>query len=227
MPAARISRCIWIRKKGVIQVFSQSRQATGEPQGRRGSSPVKSPALPGLSLANVRGDLRLEWLRIARWSGEPPRDVKADQSRIHRATARSSMARSPDSTPAPRSSCSERFGGIADRGRQDLQRVPVAPGEEKTRSIRAVYQDGSRLSGNLERSKMGVSDEIPGHQGIAAAAGGRPASLVVLKHPDQARWPRRNRPAASSSTGLRLPGKLVDGREQPGSSCLAWQPARL
>ncbi len=45
----------------------------------------KSPAYPGVDLTNLRGDLRLEWLRIVRWSGEPPREVQADQARIHRA----------------------------------------------------------------------------------------------------------------------------------------------
>ena len=30
----------------------------------------KSGLLPGLYMANLRGDVRLEWLRIARWDGE-------------------------------------------------------------------------------------------------------------------------------------------------------------
>ena len=46
---------------------------------------IKSPALSGVDITNIRGDLRLEWLRIVRWSGEPPREVQADQARIHRA----------------------------------------------------------------------------------------------------------------------------------------------
>ena len=45
----------------------------------------RSKAFPGLYLANLRGDLRLEWLRIGRWSGELPREVNVNQSRIHRA----------------------------------------------------------------------------------------------------------------------------------------------
>ena len=46
--------------------------------------PPGSPVSPGLYLANMRGDLRLEWLRISKWSGEPPREVKFNQARIHR-----------------------------------------------------------------------------------------------------------------------------------------------
>ena len=45
----------------------------------------KPAALPGLYLANIRGDVRLEWLRIGRWNGEIPREARNDQARIHRA----------------------------------------------------------------------------------------------------------------------------------------------
>ena len=45
----------------------------------------KSKVCSGLYLANLRGDLRLEWLRISKWSGELPREVNVNQSRIHRA----------------------------------------------------------------------------------------------------------------------------------------------
>ena len=43
----------------------------------------RSKPLSGLYLANLRGDLRLEWLRIGKWSGELPREVNVNQSRIH------------------------------------------------------------------------------------------------------------------------------------------------
>ncbi len=32
----------------------------------------KPAALSGIYLANIRGDVRLEWLRIGRWNGEIP-----------------------------------------------------------------------------------------------------------------------------------------------------------
>src|SRR6185437_5702012 len=38
----------------------------------------------GVALANVRGDVRLEQLRISRWNGELPREARADQSCIRR-----------------------------------------------------------------------------------------------------------------------------------------------
>src|SRR5581483_10931597 len=38
----------------------------------------------GVRLTNGKGDVRLEQLRITRWNGLPPRDVRADQARVHR-----------------------------------------------------------------------------------------------------------------------------------------------
>jgi thiol-disulfide isomerase/thioredoxin len=40
-------------------------------------------ALGGIRLENKRGDLRLERLRIARWTGDLPREVRTDEPRVH------------------------------------------------------------------------------------------------------------------------------------------------
>ena len=59
-------------------------------------TPVKPPGVPtptrpdapaktsGVRLTNSKGDVRLEHLRITRWNGVSPRDVRDDQSRLHR-----------------------------------------------------------------------------------------------------------------------------------------------
>ena len=67
---------------------------------------------------------------------------------------------------------------------------------------------------------------VPGIEEIAAAADGRPA---VAR--SSCATPDNESPAASTAgtirlemDGVRLPGRLVDGREQPGASCLVWQP---
>src|SRR5262249_52470904 len=69
------------QEKGRILVFSPGGKQLADLK-VAGPKPV---ALPGLYLANVRGDVRLEWLRIGRWNGEVPREVRTDQARIHRA----------------------------------------------------------------------------------------------------------------------------------------------
>ena len=69
------------QEKGRILVFSQAGKRLAD---LKVANPIPA-ILPGIYLANVRGDIRLEWLRIGRWSGELPREVRADQARIHRA----------------------------------------------------------------------------------------------------------------------------------------------
>src|SRR5262249_52188969 len=64
-----------------ILVFSPA----GKPLADLRVAGPRPAVLPGLYLANIRGDVRLEWLRIGRWNGEIPREVRLDQARIHRA----------------------------------------------------------------------------------------------------------------------------------------------
>ena len=87
--------------KGRILVFSPGGKQLADLK-VAGNKPA---ALPGLYLANIRGDVRLEWLRIGRWNGEIPREARTDQARIHRADG--SIALRPTdrlSSPTRRSS---------------------------------------------------------------------------------------------------------------------------
>jgi hypothetical protein len=65
---------------GRLLVFSQN----GEQLANLKVGGPKAQALPGLYLWNLRGDIRLERLRISHWNGEIPRAVRAGQARIHR-----------------------------------------------------------------------------------------------------------------------------------------------
>src|SRR5262249_61071026 len=66
-------------------------------------APGNKPApLPGLYLANIRGDVRLEWLRIGRWNGEIPREARNDLARIHRADGSISYGSLAGYRPDPR-----------------------------------------------------------------------------------------------------------------------------
>ncbi len=215
------------QEAGVIQVFSQAGKQLANLKLDGGSTPpVKSPALPGLSLTNVRGDLRLEWLRIARWSGEPPRGVKADQSRIHRADG-SIVYGQVTGFDAGSKEFVVRESSVETRiAPHDVSSVFLSPpGEDEPRSIRAVYQDGSRLSGQLGKVENGsFLVTIPGLTEALRMPVAGLRSLVVLKHPDQAPLAKEESTGRLELDGIRLPGKLVDSREQPGSSCLSWRP---
>ena len=125
----------------------------------------------------------------------------------------------PVSTPTPRSSWSR-----PSRAKPGSARIRFpacscrCPGRDQPRPIRAVYQDGTRLSGDLEKVEKAIAGaEGPGHRASRSKlpiAGLR--SLVVAEH-------RTSPPLAESDStgrleldGLRLPGRLVDGRAEAG-----------
>src|SRR5271157_1679402 len=68
------------QEKGRILVFNPEGKPLADLKVAGGGAQV----LGSLSLANKRGDLRLERLRIGRWNGEPPRQVEGEKARIHR-----------------------------------------------------------------------------------------------------------------------------------------------
>jgi len=215
------------QEEGVIQVFSQNgKQLANLKVAGATTPPRKLPVLPGLYLANLRGDLRLEWLRIARWSGEPPRDVNADQSRIHRADGSIVYGQVIRFDAGP-----QEFVIRADSAESRIAQHKISsvflslPGDDAARAIRVVYQDGSRLSGNLDKVEKGALVlTIPGVKESPRLPVAGLRSLLVLKEPDQTPLARDESTGRLELDGLRLPGKLVDAHEQPGSSSLAWQP---
>ena len=182
----------------------------------------------GLYLANLRGDLRLEWLRIGTWTGELPREVNVDQSRIHRADGSIVYGQVVrfDAVVQGRL-CIKSESGESRIAQDTITGVFLSvPGDDKPRAIRAVYQDGTRLSGDLEKVENGsLVLQGAGRQPAAEAAGRRIAVAGRDETSRRARrWPRSDLTGRLELDGLRLPGRLVDGHAQAGSSCLVWQP---
>ena len=98
------------------------------------------------------------------------------------------------------------------------------PGETKDRALAAVYQDGSRLSGALRQvEKTAFTLSVPGIKETLSLPLDGLRSLVVLRLSDT---PSAigGQPGVLELDGVRLPGRLFDGHEQPGTSCLVWQP---
>jgi len=209
--------------EGQILVFSeQGRQLASLKVGG-----PKSAVLPGVYLANLRGDLRLESLRIARWSGDLPREVKADQSRIHRADGSIVYGQVTGFDPASKEFLIRSDSGESRIAQDKISTVFVSsPADEpKPRAVRAAYVDGTQFSGDLDKVENGaLVMTIPGVKESLRLPLTGLRSLVVLKHPDEPPLARDGSTGRLEIDGLRLPGKLVDGREQPGSSCLTWRP---
>jgi thiol-disulfide isomerase/thioredoxin len=207
--------------KGRILVFSPGGKQLADLK-VAGTKPV---VLPGVYLANIRGDVRLEWLRIGRWNGEVPREAHHDQARIHRADGSIIYGQLTGFQAASKE--------LVFKGEKGETRIPenqVAsvflspPKDEPLRMVRAVYQDGSRISGELTKVEEGtMALTVPGIKEPLRLPMMGFRAMVVLQH-DQAE-------SGTSSTariempGIQLPGRLVDGREGPDVSCLAWQPS--
>jgi hypothetical protein len=123
-------------------------------------------ALPGLCLKNLRGDVRLDWLRISRWNGTIPGNVPAGMTRIHRADGSILDGQLIAFDAAARE--------FHLRSTQGESRVPVdqvssvflsTPKDEPPRMVRAVCHDGSRVSGDLVKMDEGLLVlNVPGIQ---------------------------------------------------------------
>ena len=186
----------------------------------------RSKALSGLYLTNLRGDLRLEWLRIAKWSGDLPREVNVNQSRIHRADGSivyGQVVRFDRSTGE--------FVMQGDSGESRIAQDKISgvflslPGDDKPRAVRAIYQDGTRLSGDLERvEKAALVIKVPGISQPSRLPMSGLRSLIMMRHSDAPPLPKSDSTGRLEVDGLRLPGRLVDGHAAAGASCLVWQP---
>jgi peroxiredoxin len=186
----------------------------------------KSVGLPGLYLANLRGDLRLEWLRISKWTGELPREVKIAESRIHRADGSIVYGRVARFDASSREFVVPAISGETRIAEDKISGVFLSlPGDEKPRAIRAVYDDGTRISGQLEKVEKGaLVMAVPGLSEPPRLPIDGLRSLVMTRNQEAAPLAKSDTTGRLELDALRLPGELVDGRAQAGSCCLVWRP---
>jgi hypothetical protein len=141
------------QEKGRILVFSPGGKQLADLK-----VPDNHPvALPGLSLESRQGDVRLDWLSISRWNGDVPSDSSAGQTRILCADGTNAHGKLTGFDPA-----SKEFHLKSDKdeiriavSRLSSVVVPV-PADEAPRTIRAVFHDGSRVSGEPGAVQDGV-----------------------------------------------------------------------
>jgi peroxiredoxin len=209
------------QERGHLLVFSQAGKKLAELK-LVGPKPV---VLPGLALTNLRGDLRLEWLRIGRWSGELPREVNADQARIHHGDGTITYGQITRFDTQ-----SQQFVVRSQNGDSAVPAGKVSsvflslPLEERPRALRAVYADGARISGGLVKvENRSLIMAVPGITQMLRLPVEGLRSLLILEHNDKAQ-PRLAGAGYLEGDGLKLPGQLVDGQTQPGASCLVWKP---
>jgi thiol-disulfide isomerase/thioredoxin len=180
----------------------------------------------GVRLDNVRGDVRLERLRIARWTGDLPREVKADQPRVHRADGAIEYGQILRFESAS--------GEFVLRGESGETRVAAArvdsaflsfPTESQSPAVRVGYHDGIHVGGELAKVSEGAlwmtSRAVTGTLRLPLEG---LRSIIVLRL-DAISDPDGPEPVGTLELdGARLRGQLVDGEAKPGASCLVWRP---
>ncbi len=210
------------QKKGQIRVSSPSGQQLGELK----VYDPKSQALPGIQLINHKGDVRLERLRISRLSGEPPRDLTTDKPHVSRADG-SMVFGDIQSYDAAAGQFAVAQGARETRVKAaEVSSVVLAlPDDSRAAGLRAVLQNGSRISGKLEKVEHG-------HVQLASTSVTEALSLpivdlqalVVLK-PDAQAGDGDGRIGRLEMDGVQLHGWLAASKgPSEEASCLVWHP---
>ncbi len=188
------------------------------------SDPDSRPA-PGLRLVNHHGSVRLEQLRITRWNGQPPSEVQADKPRLHRSDGSTEYGEIRGFDASAKEFLIAQDGRLTRIRADAVETVVLSPsGGPPSCDVRAVFRDGSRLSGNLRKVEKGRL--WLGRPGIAEPLGVRATDLQALVVLDIRKPPSDSvgRSGRLEMDGLELRGCLRDGRERAGASCLVWRP---
>ncbi len=180
---------------------------------------------PCIRLVNHGGSVRLEQLRIMRWDGTPPREVQGDKARLHRSDGSVVYGeiRGFDAVTG------EFLVGEDDRlerihGDHVGSVVMSRSNAEPPSGVRAILQDGTRISGEfhrLENGRLWLSCA-----GVAEPLGIPVSELQTLVSLDS-RKPESNtddRVGRLVAENVSLRGCLVEGGGQHGAGCLVWQP---
>jgi thiol-disulfide isomerase/thioredoxin len=209
------------QEKGRILVFNSEGKQLADLKVSSGQAQVQG----GLSLANKRGDLRLERLRISRWNGEPPRQVATGQSRIHRADGSIVYGAVKRFDPAARTFTIADAKGESAVPEDHIAAVYLPLPEQRTpRALAVVYQDGTRLSGDLKRVEAAtISLRVPGVKDPLTLPLAGLRSLVALGPADLAQS-IGGQAGVLELDAARLPGRLVETGGSVGATCLVWQP---
>ena len=185
----------------------------------------KSPAaFSKLQLTNKAGNIRLERLRISRWSGELPRSVETNKARVLLTDGSFVYGRlkSFDAT---------RREYVVDDGTKEnvlaenrIQDVILASETPITANlIRVAQLNGLQFSGELLKvENNSVWVKSPGIRESLSVPVNNLHSLVVLT-PVTETTKQANRIGRLEADGTVVQGNLIDAREGD-TSCLVWQP---
>jgi thiol-disulfide isomerase/thioredoxin len=184
-------------------------------------------------LTNGKGDVRLDYLRVARWTGVTPRDVKDDLSRIHRADGSVVYGRVAAFDPTTKHFTIRNGGTDSQVPQKEVTDLFLAPATTERKeptdfpdwgALRIIYRDGSRFSGALKRVGDGhVALECFGVQGTVRLPLAEISSLAPARPGGTSTWtPGKVNSGRLEMDGSNLPGRLAGDDPQPGSGHLVW-----
>jgi thiol-disulfide isomerase/thioredoxin len=194
----------------------------------------KPPIHSGVRLTNKGGDVRIEHLRITRWNGVAPRDVREDQSRVHR-TDGSVVYGRLSTYDAKSKQFTVREGARETIVKDDeIADVFLSPslfvGKTSAGSIagtlRVAYRDGSRFTGTPVRIEAGrVTIACLSVKETLRLPLAEVRSLIAIGHGETPPAPSvAGRPGRLELEGVSLKGRIVDGGERGDAGHLMWQP---
>ena len=179
---------------------------------------TKPEVFGGVALTNLGGTTRLERLRIGRWDGKPPRVTAADQPRLVRADGNIAAGAVERYDASSREFILKLDDGETRVPADQVADITVsAPRDEPPRAIRAVYADGTRLGGALEKVEGdAVVVAVPGFEGPTRLPVAGLRALVVPA-------PAAPAPSKEGAGTLELAGLSLPGHLEPGPG-LRWRP---
>ncbi|MBM4004908.1 MAG: TlpA family protein disulfide reductase [Planctomycetes bacterium] len=208
--------------------------ASGEPLADMLLPAKKQQVYPGIRLKNNRGDVRLERLRISRWSGAAATASDINHARVllTDGTVRTGEITEYDAATGQCTLVHDGQSSVLsfDQLAEIIRVNNASPARRVPRDFRVTWLDGTRLSGQLDRIQDGRIDlRCPAIQEPMLIARDGMRSMVVLsglETADETPLPQfvatLQIPATDPDTLLR--GYLEESSAMPGASCLQWRP---
>ena len=215
---------------GQMQVFHPDGTPAGEisvPPGAAGKDKPSAEAGQGVRLINRHGDIRIERLRIARWSGLLPSSSEGAKCRLELADGTTVKCDTIQIEPETQKFAVHRGDEVRHLEAKDLIGAELSPMREPApRSMAAILQDGTRVLGKIESVRPDAlvvsSPDITEPLQVPHA---ELRSLTVSEQGDLSAVPAPDGRVGRLEVGeYKLAGRLVPATEENGGSCLAWHP---
>ncbi|MCA9033129.1 MAG: hypothetical protein KDA66_20085, partial [Planctomycetaceae bacterium] len=210
--------------EGSIQIFT----ADGSPAGKISVPPVEGTKPGrGIRIVNRHGTIRLERLRIARWNGQLPTSIPKGEIAYHLADGTTQLG-IPQGFDADTREYMFKVGDDVKRSSEaDVVMSERGPPEAvEARSMATMLQDGTRLSGQLERVEAAsLVVQCPDiSEALTIPQIGVRALVMSPTAAEKAAEEGSGRPGRLTIDGQNLAGWLIDGKKTDEAACFVWQP---